>query len=69
MKVKCIDNSDGLCNLTVGKIYEVIEEEDIYCYYIINNIGNNDSRFAKCRFEPLSKSEARNDKINKLLEL
>ena len=62
MKVVCIDNI-GWKNLTIGKIYDVIvEEED--CYYIINDKGQEDF-FPKEWFKTLAKY--RNEIINKLL--
>ena len=61
MKVKCIDNHGIEDLITVGKTYEVIEE-DKYKYKIINNRY----WYYKDRFKPLS--EIRNETINKLLE-
>ena len=63
MKVKCIEN-DGWNNfLTIGKFYEVIDE-DIYCYKVINDRGIED-RLPKRWFKLLS--EIRNETIDKLL--
>lgn len=40
MKVKCI-NDDGWTGwLIMGKIYDVIEIDNKYCYTIIDDIGN-----------------------------
>ena len=63
MKVKCIDK-DGWKNLTIGKTYEVIrEDEDCVCL-IIDDRGYECWFFKTC-FKPLS--ELRNETINKLL--
>ena len=68
MKVKCISNKYWQHSLTIGKIYEVI------CFYNSHyNIIDDRSYdcayvYQKELFKPLSKSEIRNDKINKLLE-
>ena len=65
MKVKCINN-DGWENiLTIGKTYKVINE-DITCYYIINDKGY-DMWYTKERFKS-TVAEIRNETINKLLE-
>ena len=64
MKVKCIEN-DGWNNfLTIGKFYEVTEEDDAG-YIIIDDYGG-ECWFPKECFKTLS--ELRNETINKLLE-
>ena len=64
MKVKCIDNQNGLNYLTIRKIYDVIDD-NAYCYKIIND-RNNERYYPKEFFRILS--EIRNKKIDKLLE-
>lgn len=66
-KVVCKDSNAvyGNC-LTIGKIYNIISENS-YGYNIINDDGYNCNYF-KYRFKQLSKSEIRNEKIDKLLE-
>lgn len=62
MKVVCIYN--GNYYITIGKIYDVIDETN-YTYDIINDRGFVFSYEINC-FK--SASEIRNEKINKLLE-
>jgi hypothetical protein len=63
MKIKCIDKSH--CSwLTIGKIYNVIDENE-YKYLIICD-ENEELWYRKIHFKPLS--EIRNNKIDKLLE-
>jgi hypothetical protein len=64
MNVVCIKNKGYEHRLTIGKNYDVIED-DRYNYWIIDNIGYN-IRCPKYWFNLLS--EIRNDKINKLLK-
>ena len=69
MKVKCIRNSGyhyEFC-LTKGKIYNVIEEYLLSGRYLINNDNNNSDSYPINHFRLLSKSEERNEKIDKLL--
>ena len=68
MKVVCIDDNDGYNYLTIGKTYDVINEdggEYDYGYYIIDD-NNIKDWYGEYMFKPIS--EIRNDKINKLLE-
>jgi hypothetical protein len=67
MKIKFI-KKDGWYNLTMGKTYEVIWFDYDNEYTIINDV-NKEGYYPKYWFKPLSKSEIRNEKINKLLEL
>ena len=66
MKVKCI-NKDViyLDTLTINKIYEVIDRDSDNIGYKIKDDTDNNHWYPKKWFE--SKSEIRNDKINKLL--
>jgi hypothetical protein len=65
MKVKCINKYRWL-NLTIGKIYKVIEiDNDDGNYYIIDEYGPK-GYYPKYWFKPLS--EIRNERIDKLLE-
>ena len=61
MKVKCIFEYEE--SLTIGKIYNVINENN-GGYYIIDDYGTKDYYIKNC-FKPLS--EIRNENINKLL--
>ena len=66
MKIKCIDE-DGWVYLTNGKNYEVLNKtvcSNTSYYYLIDNNGRENWYETKC-FKPLS--EARNEKIDKLL--
>jgi hypothetical protein len=68
MKVVCINDNDGWCNLTIGKTYEVYEVIKIYeprAYAIIND-ENIEEWFPKQWFKTVS--EIRNDKIDRLLK-
>jgi hypothetical protein len=64
MKIKCINNK-GWSSLTLGKTYDVIEEDDDNDYSIIDD-DNDKWWFSKEWFKPLY--EIRNEKIDKLLE-
>ena len=64
MKVKCIDNVDGWFNITIGKTYKIIGEDELG-YKIINDLGE-ENWYIKEWFKQLSK--LRNETINKLLE-
>ena len=64
MKVKCIDNGYWL-DITIDKIYEVIEYNSDDDYWIINDNGDK-LGYDKIYFKPLA--EMRNETINKLLE-
>ena len=64
MKIKCIDNECYRNYLTIGKTYDVIDE-DKYGYRIIDNY-NNENWYLKSYFES-AVAEIRNDTINKLL--
>lgn len=64
MKVKCIGNDDDWLNLTIGKIYEVIGEDE-WDYRISNDRRGDENWYEKIWFKP-AVSEIRNDKINKL---
>lgn len=55
MKVKCIDNANGILKLTIGKEYEVIKETGSE-YDIINDIGYNMS-YHKDRFEVIEEDK------------
>ena len=66
MKVRCINNRNCEKLLTVGKTYDVISITNDYIYYHIIN-GNVDDCYCKSRFKSLSKSELRNEKIERLL--
>ena len=63
MKVKCIDNRGFNEYITIGKTYDVIEEDDM-SYTIINDNGHGWWLNKQC-FKTIS--EIRNEKINKLL--
>ena len=63
MKVKCIDNRAGF--ITIGKIYDVIDDDDECQYLIIDDNGDEDWWYSKKYFKPLS--EIRNEKIERLL--
>jgi GTPase SAR1 family protein len=65
MKVVCIDNNGYERWLTLGKTYEVISDDGIFVYNIIND-RDQDDWCNKKWFKLLS--EIRNEKINKLLE-
>ena len=41
MKLKCIDNSQALNELTLGKMYDVLHTHPL-CYVIINDRGVQD---------------------------
>jgi hypothetical protein len=62
MKVKCINSK--FWYLTIGKMYDVINEND-YFYEIVEDSGYS-NWYHKEYFKPLS--EIRNEKIDKLLE-
>ena len=49
MKLKCIDNSQALNELTLGKMYDVLPTHPL-CYVIINERGVQD-KYMKERFE------------------
>lgn len=49
MRVLCIDNENGSCDLTIGKEYNVLDESDIV-FGVINDIGRPEG-FFKRRFE------------------
>ena len=49
MKLKCIDNSQALNELTLGKMYDVLHTHPL-CYVIINDRGVQD-KYMKERFE------------------
>lgn len=50
MKIKCIDNSNpGLAKLTIGSIYDAIEEDEIH-YRALDDLGAPKMLF-KSRFE------------------
>ena len=69
MKVKCIDNINIEKCFTIGKTYDVIEEdidEDDIEYKIIDDEGDI-YWWGSFLFKP-ALAEMRNDKINKLLE-
>lgn len=55
MKIICIDNGDTLKldgqQLTIGKTYEIINEEDLY--YFIENDSRYKDRYLKSRFRKL----------------
>ena len=67
MRVKCIDNCGGF-SLTIGKLYDAMLE-DTNGYTIMNNDNGHECWYLSGCFELLSKSEIRNEKIDKLLEL
>ena len=70
MKVKCIKNQGVSDWLTVGKIYEAIEEyDDGWCHDCYKIIDGNKNQYVipKEFFKLLS--ENRNENINKLLGL
>ena len=62
MKIVCIKSWDDY--LTIGKIYYVVEKTTDG-YFIINDMNKGRYWYPKDWFE--SKSEIRNDKIDKLL--
>ena len=64
MKVKCIGRGIWFL-LTVGKIYEVIREDEKNGYWLLNDRGALFS-YSKELFKPLS--EVRNEKIDRLLK-
>ena len=49
MKLKCIDNSQVLNELTLGKTYIAMGVND--SHYIIHNDSNCIDKYLKCRFE------------------
>ena len=49
MRLVCIDNENGLCDLTIGKEYNVLDESDIV-FCVTNDIGCAEG-FFKRRFE------------------
>ena len=49
MKLKCIDNSQALNELTLGKLYEVLHTYPL-CYVIFNDRGVQE-KYVKERFE------------------
>jgi hypothetical protein len=54
-KVICIDDAGMLGYLTLGKIYEVFEDEDLCWmkqFYLIIDDSNSKTGFAKWRFRP-----------------
>ena len=51
MKLKCI-NVDFPCNLTYGKIYDLIEEQDYH--YIIQDDTDRHVEYFKYRFEKIN---------------
>jgi hypothetical protein len=51
MKVRCINNDGWSLRLTIGKIYEVIEEEE-YFYTIVCDLGRQ-TAWRKVRFIPV----------------
>ena len=63
MKVKCIYNKDLEKWLTIGKIYDVMNES-VDVYWIINDLDKIDWYY-KDWFKTVA--EIRNEKINKLL--
>jgi hypothetical protein len=63
MKMKCINKYSWL-NLTIGKIYDIINYNNDGGYIIINDNGY-EFWYPKSWFKPLF--EIRNEKINKLL--
>jgi hypothetical protein len=66
MKVKCINSEYSNNCITLGKIYSVINISEYGNFKIINDYGE-EYLFANYRFRPLSKSEYRNEAIDKLL--
>jgi hypothetical protein len=64
MKVKCIDNN-GWSELTIGKIYNIIDIDNDNDYWLINDNGY-ECWYSEYLFKLLS--EIRNEKIDKLLE-
>ena len=64
MKVKCIENNGLEKSLTIDKIYDVINVDNIG--YLIINDRNIENWYIKERFKP-AVAEIRNDTINKLL--
>lgn len=66
MKVVCISNKNNYCNLTIGKIYNVIEFDNDSTYYRISNDENISCWYYHDKFISLKKS--RNLKIKKIHE-
>jgi hypothetical protein len=65
MKMICINNrvSCYILNLTIGKIYDMIKEDE-YEYTVLDD-DNKEYGYPKTWFKPLSK--IRNERIDKLL--
>lgn len=66
MKVRCIICISDYCKITKGKIYETIEEKDIYFYTILDD-NNERSYISKLHFIEIKKE--RSEKISLLLDM
>lgn len=62
--IVCIDNKDSEKYLSIGKIYNVVNEyNDLY--YLVNDNGDGGWHYKE---DFKTKSEIRNEAINKLLD-
>lgn len=58
MKVVCIDNINWNDHLTIGKIYEEVEDQGDY-WGVKNDKGTYRSGYRKCRFVVIKEEEVK----------